>query len=92
MASSAARPKPPAGLGKAGRDLWKAILGDLDPGSSGRIRSPGFGSRRRRPSMHGEDAPQVKALTHSELALVLAALPDEWRLFLRVPGPYRAED
>jgi hypothetical protein len=32
MASSAARPKPPTGLGKPGWDLWKAILGDLDPG------------------------------------------------------------
>lgn len=29
----------------------------------------------------GEDAPQAKALTRSELALVLAALPAEWRLF-----------
>jgi hypothetical protein len=32
MASSAARPQPPVGLGKPGRELWKAILNDLDPG------------------------------------------------------------
>lgn len=30
MAKSPTRPKPPAGLGKPGRALWRSILADLD--------------------------------------------------------------
>src|SRR5215207_5111046 len=54
--------------------------------------NPVHGVRIPAASSGESDDQHAKALTRADLALLLAALPADWRLVLRVPDAHRAQD